>query len=130
MNSLFASRLKELRKELNKTQDDLAAVLEVGRSTIGEYERGKIRPPSEKLFTLANYFSVQVDYLVGNSHRREPPNDSGLDVSEHLAKFVEWTRDKNNAIVFQGEKITDQEREVIATSLENISRLVKSMRKD
>lgn len=67
MNTKFSERLKELRKDQQKTQDELSKVLNVRRSTYGEYERGKIRPPAEKIFKLAKYFNVSIDYLIGNT---------------------------------------------------------------
>ena len=40
----FNVRLKELRLEAGLTQKDLANAIEVGRTTISEYESGKIVP--------------------------------------------------------------------------------------
>ena len=60
-------RLKELRLANGLTQKELAKSIEVGRTTISEYESGKIVPKHEGLLKLANYFNVSVDYLTGVS---------------------------------------------------------------
>lgn len=59
----FNIRLKELRLANGLTQKELAKAIEVGRTTISEYESGKIVPKHEGLLKLANYFNVSVDYL-------------------------------------------------------------------
>lgn len=63
----FNIRLKELRLANGLTQKELAKAIEVGRTTISEYESGKIVPKQEGLLKLANYFNVSVDYLTGVS---------------------------------------------------------------
>ena len=63
MSKDFAVRLKKLRKEAGITQEDLARVLGVGRTTISEYERGVIEPKRKTLIDLAFYFGVPIDYF-------------------------------------------------------------------
>ena len=63
----FNERLKQLRQQEGLTQRELAKSIEVGRTTISEYESGKIVPKQEGLLKLANYFNVSVDYLTGVS---------------------------------------------------------------
>ena len=65
MNTMLAKRLKELRKESKRTQDNVASVIGIGRTTYSEYERGGIAPPADKIFRLAELFGVPVDYLAG-----------------------------------------------------------------
>lgn len=65
MNKKFCDRMKRLRNESGKTQGEMAELLGVQRSTYGEYERGKIMPPVEKLEQLAKIFHVRPSYLIG-----------------------------------------------------------------
>ena len=54
----FDNRLKELRKEKNIKQKDLALFLEVSNPTIAKYESGDRVPTTDKLVKIANYFNV------------------------------------------------------------------------
>lgn len=63
----FNERLKELRKELGLTQSDVGKHLGVGRTTVSEYESGKIVPKQDNLVKLASFLGVSVDYLTGVS---------------------------------------------------------------
>lgn len=66
----FGSRLRGLRIERNMTQEDLANILKIARATVGRYETDERFPDKETLNTLADYFNVTVDYLLGRSEIR------------------------------------------------------------
>lgn len=63
----FQTVLKSLRKSNGLTQDELAKVLKVSRSTIGMYENGSREPDYETLEAIADYFNVDIDYLLGRT---------------------------------------------------------------
>ena len=76
----FANRLKQLRKENNLTQEELAQKISKTRSTIAGYETERKEPDYETLVLLAKYFNVSLDYLMGVSDVRNPYiNDKDLD---------------------------------------------------
>lgn len=66
--NLFKERLKLLRREMGFTQAELAAKLNVEKSTISKYEKGSTSPSYEMLWKLADFFHVSVDYLIGKSN--------------------------------------------------------------
>lgn len=66
--------LIRLRKELNKTQEEIADILDVSRTTYGKWEKGTHRPDTDMLVKLAEYFNVSADYLLGISDERNAPN--------------------------------------------------------
>lgn len=61
----FKDRIKKLRLEHNLTQDELAQELGISRSTIGMYETGKRKADYATLESLADYFNVDMNYLIG-----------------------------------------------------------------
>lgn len=65
---MFKQRLKELRKKQGITQEQLAQILGLERSTIGKYEGKKeVIPSAEVLNDIADYFEVSIDYLLGRT---------------------------------------------------------------
>lgn len=64
----FEERLKELREEKQITQKDLAKIIEVDKTLISKWERGRKRPVYEDLISLAKYFGVTVGYLLGTEN--------------------------------------------------------------
>lgn len=63
---------KELRDEKGMTQMDLALELNMGNTTIQQYEAGLHEPTFENLIRIADYFGVTVDYLIGRTPIRGP----------------------------------------------------------
>lgn len=61
----FAIRLKELRKEKNETQKQLADSIGVTQSMITRWEKDECEPTATILIKIANHFEVCIDYLVG-----------------------------------------------------------------
>ncbi len=58
-------RLKEFRKENKLTQQKLANILNVGKTTITEYERGTNLIATPFLYTICSKYKVSADYLLG-----------------------------------------------------------------
>ena len=61
----FGDRLKQLRKERNIGQIELAKQIDVGKSIISLWETNQCEPTLSKLIALANFFHVTIDYLAG-----------------------------------------------------------------
>ncbi len=61
----FNKVLRALRTSKNMTQDELAKILRISRSTVGMYEKGDREPDYETLEAIADYFNVSIDYLLG-----------------------------------------------------------------
>lgn len=65
--SNFQTVLKSLRTAKGLTQEELAKQLRVSRSTIGMYENGSREPDYETLEFIADFFNVDIDYLLGRT---------------------------------------------------------------
>lgn len=58
-------RLKDLREDREKVQEDIAAILGISRQHYSMYERGERELPMHHFITLARYYNVSLDYLAG-----------------------------------------------------------------
>lgn len=65
----FKTRFKELRESNKYTQTEVAEKLGISRSTIGMYETGKREPDYETLEMIADYYNVDIDFLLGRSDK-------------------------------------------------------------
>ena len=61
----YNSKILELRNINNLTQDDIANILNISRSTYKDYELQISIIPIKHLITLSDYFNVSIDYLLG-----------------------------------------------------------------
>ena len=65
----FDKILKLLRNEKNMSQQELADALGISKSSINMYERGERQPNFEVLETIADFFNVDIDYLLGRTNK-------------------------------------------------------------
>ena len=66
------NRLRELRKEKDLKQRELAELLNITEVHYRRVEAGKINIPTLTLCALADYYGVTTDYLLGRDGRRKP----------------------------------------------------------
>ena len=59
----IGSKIKEFRLKRNLTQKELAKLVNVGDTTIANYEKGFRSPKKDTMFDLANAFNVSIDDL-------------------------------------------------------------------
>jgi transcriptional regulator with XRE-family HTH domain len=60
----FTSNIKILRKRKGRTQDEVAYVLNLKRSTLSGYENGVAQPGIEILISFSRYFGISIDTLL------------------------------------------------------------------
>ena len=65
MEMIFCERLRELRLEKGVGQVELAKALNVSKGIISLWENGLREPKLSNLITLAQFFEVTIDFLVG-----------------------------------------------------------------
>ena len=58
-------RLKDLREDSDMTQEDIAKLLNTTQQQYSKYEKGIQEIPVHHLITLADFYKVSVDYLLG-----------------------------------------------------------------
>lgn len=65
-------RIRDLRNDRGLTQKQVAKLLNVSQNTYSQYEIGVTRYPLDAVVTLAKYYNVSVDYLVGLTDETAP----------------------------------------------------------
>ena len=63
----FSMRLKELRVRHQLSQQKLSDIIGVSKSSINMYERGEREPGLDTIAAFADYFKVDMNYLLGKS---------------------------------------------------------------
>lgn len=71
----FSSNLKELRLHFNRTQKDMAILLDITERGYRNYEMGTREPDIKVLIHIADLFGVTLDDLVGRSIPENPLMD-------------------------------------------------------
>ena len=64
-NMFVYRRVRDLREDHDKTQRDIANILNMQLTVYQRYERGERELPLWAAIKLADYYTVTLDYLVG-----------------------------------------------------------------
>ena len=87
-------RLRKLREEQGVQSTEIAKMLNIAKSTYSGYENDKSKPDYDTLTELAKYYSVSIDYLLGNTNVRHQHDVLAFHTTEDLTE-EEWEEVKN-----------------------------------
>lgn len=111
MNEVFCKRLRAKREEAGKTQQEMADILNIKRATYSSYERGKIKPPSDKIERIAKALNVAPQYLLNWETNTEESEE--MEAVAKMQKDVrEFEDDVEQSVIKRyGEKIKEMRLE-------------------
>ena len=73
----FAENLKQLRKDKQLSQEELAEILDVSRQAVSKWEQGIGYPEVEKLLMISNKLNISLDYLLETEISQQSTNNKG-----------------------------------------------------
>lgn len=83
------NRIKDLREDADKTQQELADYLGTSSRHYGKYELGNAEIPFERAIMLAKYYNVSLDYIAGLTNNKRGLASSDLsDNQQELLRFA------------------------------------------
>ena len=71
MDKNYIKRIRDLREDSDKTQQEIANILGTSQTMYARYERGANELPLRHLITLCHYYKVSADYILGLSDKRK-----------------------------------------------------------
>ena len=66
----YIKRIRDLREDNDKTQQEIADILGTSQTMYARYERGANELPIHHLITLCRYYKVSADYILGISNEK------------------------------------------------------------
>ena len=69
---MYQNRLRDLREDRDLKQKDLAQLLNIHQTTYSVYELGRLNIPVSTIHTLADFYQVSADYLLGRTAVKTP----------------------------------------------------------
>lgn len=116
----------EVRDQKGLKDADVARATGINKSTFSDWKSGRSKPKNEKLSKIADFLGVSVDYLMSGSSNTE----EGLsarnekDIEKALKETLEQL-DSQDGLMFDGEALDDNTKELLKISLENTIRTAK-----
>ncbi len=66
----YVKRIRDLREDRDKTQQEIADVLGTSQTMYARYERGANELPIRHLLKLCDYYGVSADYILGRTDQK------------------------------------------------------------
>lgn len=96
---MLVTRLEQLREEKDFTRKQVAEILNVSNSIYSRWENSKEIIPTRRMYQLANYYQVNIDYLLGlSSDRLSLPSDDEINLSLVAKNVSEIRKDYNESL--------------------------------
>ena len=91
-------RIKDLREDCDKTQQELADYLGTSSQHYGKYELGNAEIPFERAIMLAKYYNVSLDYIAGLTNNKRGLSQGSLsEKQQELIEFIGKLSDEEKA---------------------------------
>lgn len=68
----YYPRLRDLREDADKSQEEIADFLGMKQPQYSRYERGVRDLPTDILIRLAKFYGVSTDYILGLTNQSKP----------------------------------------------------------
>ena len=105
---VFIFRLRKLLEQNNITQKELSLKIGVRDVTVSRYFSGQRIPRTDVIVSIANYFKVSTDYLLGISDIKNP-NDEILE--NKYEEDIDFWLSKTDGY----KELPEEEREIISS---------------
>lgn len=130
MKNTFPDKLKELRRKHGLTQQQLADVLGVVRSTVSGYENGTIEPKQHTLTKLADYFQVSFDELIVLDHILDYQIFDNYDVEKHINKIISNIQDVTCNPTINNKSLNMAQRKMVTEMLMSVLKVLEMSSRD
>ena len=89
-STIVARRLKMARDNKGFSKAEVAKALNIATSSMTYYEQGKAIPSIDKLYALADYYGVTMDWLCGRVNKNDAVLKTEFDVAEVLLAALQF----------------------------------------
>lgn len=112
---LMTYQMRTLRINHHMTQKQMASILNVSAQSISAYENGVIRPDIEVIMKYAEYFKVDITYLMGinlyGAIHDVLPTQTEAQMFMAYRRRPAWMRKVIRELCFNGTKYRTQDEE-------------------
>lgn len=117
----LVDKIRSLARQRDLSLPQLETELGLGNGTISRWKSSS--PNTDKLQKIADYFNVSMDYLLGRDVRLNSKDER--DIAKALEDTLKSLENDQEGLMFSGEPLDDETRELLKASLENSMKIAK-----
>lgn len=121
----FYTIFKLLRTKSGLSQQELADKLNISKSSVNMYERGERQPNFETLEIIADFFNVDIDYLLGRTDKTTLLPESYYFINDDARELAQFMFENPEYKV-----LFDASRKVKKEDIEFVKQMIDRMRGD
>lgn len=122
---MFYANFISLCNAIGKSPSAVAVLLGFKKSTVTRWKNGSI-PTDSNIKRIADYFNVTVDALVSKEEQKEIAptlnKRDERDIAKKLDEMLGQLGSSEEALMFDGEPLDEETRELLRASLKNSSK--------
>jgi len=112
----LGKNLRYLRKQMSKTQSEIASLIKKGQTTIGNWENGISEPNLDELLVISNFFDIPLDALIkvdlAESNMAHRPSLTGATAYDHGSEASPAVHEKDDRLSYVLEEIKSLREEM------------------
>lgn len=117
----LVEKIRALANKKNMSLPQLEVELGLGNGTISRWRTSS--PNTDKLRKIADYFNVSIDDLLGREVELTQKDEK--DIAKRLEQTLEDLEHGQDGLMFSGEPLDEETKELLKVSLENSIRIAK-----
>ena len=127
---MLGDKIKNLRKGMNLTQEQLCEKIGIAQSTLGMIESNKREAGKKTLLKIADFFGVTVDYLLTDDERELNEKDK-KSITKDLKKLMDEFREGTDGIAYyNGQELDENDLDLIESAMKIALEQIKIKNKD
>ena len=130
----IGDRLKQLRANIQKTQEEVAAELGMTRASYSHLENNRNEPDTSTLAKLSSYYGVTSDYLIGNHNSPSTTSDDHhyydltekdrRDIGDEIDRVLNGL-DSKDEVNFYGEPMSKEDKDKMRMAMQTALEIAK-----
>lgn len=121
----IGTKIKEYRLQRGLTQKELAVLVDMGDTTIANYEKGFRTPKKNTLFKISSALSVTIDDLFPPIHKADTPTASPDLLTQQITdKVVQLTPDNKKIVLRTSEELLKKQKNEEETKINEVSEVI------
>ncbi|MED5050595.1 helix-turn-helix transcriptional regulator [Anoxybacillus rupiensis] len=130
------NRIRSIRRQKDISGTKVAEILGISPQYYYDIEKGKRNLSAEMAAHLAEIFEVSTDYLLGRTNEPNKPESKlpeltkkdEQDIAKDLQRIMD-SLESREGLMYDGEPMDEETKELIRISLENSMRIAKQLAK-
>ncbi|OBR96718.1 XRE family transcriptional regulator [Clostridium autoethanogenum] len=124
-NYTLGNRIRNLREEKSISQLELAKILNIGNTTLSQYESDKRVPSDTVKKKIAEYFGISLDYLMGLTDTKEPKINIPQEYSDKY-KVTKKDIEQHNEVIkhaqafMMDDEVGEEDKEKLVTVINKL----------